>query len=300
MCAASPARRTRPTRYRSASRVASLKRESERGEWTPKSVPAYARSCVRNSARVGGHRAILGHGGRGHDGAVQAVSGGADAESLVGLAHLVRHLCQLLRGRGHLHLAEEPLGGGGLAGETDAEQSAHQAASAVAADQPAGAQPCAVGELDAHPVPVLLDTRHLAAAADLCAELGGALSQQAIGDRLGDAKDVAVCGVQIRRRGFIDSGEAANAAGILLPVCEEPVQQPALVHDLNAARVQAKRADRPARLRVLLQHEHVHAVQPQLAGQHHPRRPAATNDHVEHVKPRSKNSPSGLRLRIAD
>ena len=231
---------------------------------------------------------------------MQAVSGGADAEPLVGLANLVRHLGQLVRRRGHRHLAEEPLGLGGLAGEADTEQSAHEAASAVAADQPARAQPCAVGEFDAHPVLVLLDTGHLAAAADLCAELAGALGQQAIGDRLGDAEDVAVCGIQVRRPGFVDRGEAAGAAGILLLVCEEPVQQPTLVHDLNAARVQAEQADRLARLRVLLQHEHIHVVQPQVAGQHHPRRPAAANDHIEHVKPQSKSSPSGLRLRIAD
>jgi hypothetical protein len=83
---------------------------------------------------------------------------------------------------------------------------------------------------------------------------------QAIGDRLGYAEDVAVCGVQVRRPGFVNRGEAARAAGILLPVCEEPVQQSALVHDLDAARVQAERADRLARLRVLLQHEHVHVV----------------------------------------
>jgi hypothetical protein len=119
-------------------------------------------------------------------------------------------------------------------------------------------------------------------------EFDGAFGQQAVGDRLRDAENVGVGGVQVHRQGFLDPGEAADAAGILLPLCEEPVQQPALVHDLDAARVQAERADRLARLRVLLQHEHVHAVQPQLAGQHHPRRPATANDHVEHVKPQSK------------
>jgi hypothetical protein len=39
-CAASSARNTRPVRYRSASRVASVNRDSQRGEWTPESVPA--------------------------------------------------------------------------------------------------------------------------------------------------------------------------------------------------------------------------------------------------------------------
>ena len=62
---------------------------------------------------------------------------------------------------------------------------------------------------------------------------------------------------------------------------EEPLQQTALVHHLDAAHVQAERADDPGRLRLLLQHEHVHAVQPQLAGQHQAGRSAADNDHVE-------------------
>ncbi|MCY1235969.1 hypothetical protein D9M72_486020 [compost metagenome] len=82
-------------------------------------------------------RTVLGHRRRRNDGPVQAVTGGTDAEPLVGLSHLARHLRELARRRGHLHLAEEPLGSGGLAGEADAEQSAHQAASAVAPDQPA-------------------------------------------------------------------------------------------------------------------------------------------------------------------
>ncbi|MCY1235968.1 hypothetical protein D9M72_486010 [compost metagenome] len=91
-----------------------------------------------------------------------------------------------------------------------------------------------------------------------------------------------MCGVQVRGSGFVDRGEAADT-GILLSVCEEPVQQPALVHDLDAARVQAERADCISWLRVLLQHEHVHLVQSQLAGQHHPGRAAAANNHVEHI-----------------
>ena len=83
-------------------------------------------------------------------------------------------------------------------------------------------------------------------------------------------------------------------------VREEPVQQPALVHHLDAARVQAERADDLARLRLLLQHEHVHAVQPQLAGQHQAGRSAAGNDHVEHVEPQSQKLTSRIaRLRPA-
>ncbi len=211
------------------------------------------------------HRAILGHGRRGDDGSVEAVSSRADAEAPVGLAHLLRHRGQFVGRRGHLDLAEEPLCLGGLAGEVDSDQSPHQASSTVAADQPPRAQQRTVGELDPDPVLVLLDAGHLEATTDLCAEFDGTLLQEAIGDRLGDAEDVRVRGVQVHRPRAGDSGEPADTAGILLPVSEEPVQQPALVHDLDASRVQAERADGPARFSVLLQHEHVHIVEPQLA-----------------------------------
>src|SRR5438477_407425 len=60
MCAASPASSTRPTRKRSASRVASPKRDSQRGECTPRSVPAVAADEVapaqqRSIGQFGGH-----------------------------------------------------------------------------------------------------------------------------------------------------------------------------------------------------------------------------------------------------
>ena len=170
---------------------------------------------------------------------------------------------------------------GGLAGEADAEQLAHRAAAAVAADEVARAQPRAVGQLGGHPVVVLAQPDQFAAAPDLGAELGGVLGQQALGDGLRDAEDVGMRGVQPVRRRLGDAGEEA-ADRVLLAEREEPLQQTALVHHLDAARVQAEPADDPGRLRLLLQHEHVHAVQPQLAGQHHAGRSAAGNDHVNH------------------
>ena len=62
------------------------------------------------------------------------------------------------------------------------------------------------------------------------------------------------------RRGFGDAGEE-SVERVLLPVFEEAVQQPALVHHLDAAHVQTERADDLARLGILLQHEHFYAVQ---------------------------------------
>src|SRR4029077_11554367 len=83
-------------------------------------------------------------------------------------------------------------------------------------------------------------------------------------------------------RRLVDPGEVADATGILLAVCQEPVQQTALIHDLDAARKQAQRADQLARLRILLQHQHVHVVEPELARQHHPGRTAPADDHLRH------------------
>ena len=206
---------------------------------------------------------------------------GPDAEPQLGLADLGRpRRPPSSGGVGHLHLAQQRLDPGGLAGEADAEQLAHRAAAAVAADEVARAQPRAVGQLDGHPVVVLAQPDQLAAAPDLGAELGGVLGQQAVGDGLRDAEDVGVRGVQPVRRRLGDAGEEA-ADRVLLAEREEPLQQTALVHHLDAARVQAERADDLGRLRVLLQHEHVHAVQPQLAGQHHAGRSAAGDDHVD-------------------
>ena len=105
-----------------------------------------------------------------------------------------------------------------------------------------------------------------------------------------------MCGVQPVRRRLADAGEETTDR-VLLAEREEPLQQTALVHHLDAAHVQAERADNSGRLRVLLQHEHVHAVQPQLAGQHQAGRSAAGNDHVNHEDPHSTRLHFGQLLR---
>src|SRR6185437_2818344 len=87
--------------------------------------------------------------------------------------------------------------------------------------------------------------------------------------------------------------------GILLAVGQEPVQQTALIHDLDAARMQAQRADQLARLRILLQHQHVHVVEPQLARQHHSGRTAPADDHLRHENPDSATTYFGGQSQIA-
>ena len=159
-------------------------------------------------------RAVLGHSRGGHADAVRAVPEGHRAEPLLGLADLGHDGVQLLRRNAHLHLAQQRVDPAGLAGELDAEQLAHRAAAAVAADEVPRPQLRAVGQLDGHAVVVLAQPDDLAAAPDLGAELGGALGQQAVGDGLRDAEHVGVRGVELGR-GLGDAGE--EAADRVLP-----------------------------------------------------------------------------------
>jgi len=110
------------------------------------------------------------------------------------------------------------------------------------------------------------------------------LVEQPLGDRLQGGEAVRVRRVQPVRPRLVDAAEE-TADLELLTNREEPVQQPALVHHLDAARVQAAPAGLPGRLGQLLQHDHLHAVQPQLAGQHQAGRSAADHDHVNHEDP---------------
>jgi hypothetical protein len=229
------------------------------------------------------HRTVPGHpGGRHHD-AVHPLTEGRDAEPQLRPADLGHHRGHRLRRCGHLHLAQQRLGAAGLAGERDAEQPAHRAAAAVAADQVPGPQPRAVGQFGGHRVAVLTQPGQRAAAPDLGAQVRGVLGQQAVGDGLRDGENVRVGGVQPLRRGLRDAGEPADR--VLPAERQEPLQQPPPVQHLDAAHVQAERTHVRGRLALLLQHHRVHAVQPQLGGQHQAGRPAAGDDDVDHGNP---------------
>ena len=143
---------------------------------------------------------------------------------------------------------------------------------------------------------VLAQPDHFAAAPDLGAEFGGALGQQALGDGLRDAEDVRVRGVQPVRPRLGDAGEE-TADRELLAEREEPLQQAALVHHLDAARVQAERADCSVGSASFSSTSTSHAVQPQLAGQHQAGRSAAGNDHVNHESSHSTRLNFGPRPR---
>ncbi|GAA2931080.1 hypothetical protein GCM10020221_28640 [Streptomyces thioluteus] len=101
----------------------------------------------------------------------------------------------------------------GLAGETDAEQLAHGAAAAVAPDEEARAQVCAVRQLDGHPVLVLAQPDHFAAAPDLGTEFEGALVEQLLGERLRGGDTVRVGRVQAVRPRLHDAAEETADPG---------------------------------------------------------------------------------------
>ena len=118
---------------------------------------------------------------------------------------------------------------------------------------------------------------------DLDPEFGGVLGEQAVGGDLRDAEDVGMGRVQPVGWRLGDAGKTAHR--ILCAKRKEPLQQTTLVHHFDAAHVQAERAGNSHWRGVLLQHEHVHAVQSQLAGEHQTGRSAAGDDHVDHETP---------------
>jgi hypothetical protein len=105
--------------------------------------------------------------------------------------------------------------------------------------------------------------------------------EQVNDDRLRDAQQIGVRGIQALGRGFVDGGEEA-AGRTLSSVFENALQQSAHRHQLETANMQTDDADERRGLGFLLQDEYPHIVQPQFGGQHRTGRPAPGNDHVEH------------------
>ena len=181
----------------------------------------------------------------------------------------------------HFHLAHQRVGPRGLAGEADAEQFAHRTARAVTADEIARTQLFPVGQLDGHTLVVLLETGHRTTAPDLRTQFDRMFFEQVIDDRLRDAQQIGVRGIQALGRGFGDGGEEA-AGRTLSSAFENAIQQSAHRHQLETADMQTDDADERHGLGFLLQNEYPHIVQPQFGGQHRTGRPAPGDDHVEH------------------
>jgi hypothetical protein len=210
------------------------------------------------------HRSVLGHRGGRYDHPEVPVAQRSEAEPQLGAPHLRdhgRHGLRILRDR---HLAQQGVHPGRLPRESDAEQPADRAPAAVAADDEPALDPGPVGQADDDSPVVLLEPHHLEPAPDLRADLPRMLGEQPVDDGLRDTQHVPVRGVQPigplgERAG--DAGEEA-AEGKPAAVRQEPLQQAALVEDLDAAHMQAQRPDDRCGLDLVVQQQHVHAVQP--------------------------------------
>jgi len=139
-----------------------------------------------------------------------------------------------------------------LAGEADAEQSAHHTAPAVTADEIARTQLFAVGQLDGHTLVVLLETGHRTTAPDLRTHFDRMFFEPVNDDRLRDAQQIGVRGIQALGRGFGDGGEE-TAGRTPSSVFEKALQQSAHCHQLDTANMQTDYADERHGLGFLLQ-----------------------------------------------
>ncbi len=162
-------------------------------------------------------------------------------------------------------------------GELDAGGLADHAASAVAADEVLRAQRRAVRHLHVDAGVVLHEARHLTSAIDRHRQLVDPAGEDALDVVLPQREPVVV------PRGKVadiqrDPGEARDLGGRALR--EEPIGDPALIEDLDRARVQAARARAGEVLAgAPFDEGDIDAGERQLAREHEPRRPRSDDHH---------------------
>jgi hypothetical protein len=160
-------------------------------------------------------------------------------------------------------------------GEVDARELAHEAATAIAADDPSCAQQATVARLDVDAVVILREARHLAPVLDYHADLAHPRVGDALDVLLPQGEAVAVAGWKIAEveRDVREGGDLHRRA-----LGEEAIDDASLVEDLDRARVQPAGAG-TLHLGALatLQNDGLHPGQRQLGRQHHPRRPTTDN-----------------------
>ena len=182
-----------------------------------------------------------------------------------------------LRLSGHLDLGDEVAGRRIRSGERDAGCLADHAATAIASDEVRRPERRAVRQPDVDAGVVPVEAGHLASAQDRHGQLTDPAGQDALDVALPEREPVVVPGrkvadVQAR------PGEPRDLG--LLALRDEAIGDPALVEDLDRARVQPARARADEVLaRASLDDDHVDPRQGQLARQHQPRRAAAGDHH---------------------
>ena len=201
---------------------------------------------------------------------------------------LVLDLAQRVRARGratdaqfrllgHLDLGEEAARGRVPAGEVDAGCLADQAASSVAPDEIPRAKRPAVGQRDVHAGVVLREAGHLGAVVDRHLQLADPAREDALDVLLPQPEPVGMAGGEVAD---VQASPAEPRDLGDLPLGQESIRDPALIEDLDRARLQTAGARSGEGLaRTALDDDDVDARQGQLARQHQPGRASAGDHH---------------------
>jgi len=175
-----------------------------------------------------------------------------------------------------LNLGDQRAGGWVPPGKLDAGRLADKAAPSVAPHEVPRPQPLAVGQFHVDARVILREARHLASAVDQHPQLADPVGQDPLDVVLPEPERVRVAAGEVADV-QLDAGEVHDR--IRRPPRNEPVGDPALVEDLDAAGVQAP-GSRPGQLwtGALLDDGHVGPGQRKLGRQHHSGR-ASPGDH---------------------
>jgi hypothetical protein len=200
----------------------------------------------------------------------------------------VRHL-------GHLDLGDEPARRRIQAGEADAGCLADETLSAIAPDEIIRPQSAPVRQLDGNAAVVLHETGYFASAMDGNAELGDPAGQDALDVVLKQRESVIVAGGKVADV----QGDHVEAHDLSRPpLGEEAIGDPALIQDLEGARMQTASARADEVLAgAPLDNGNIDPRQGELAGQHQPCRTCSGNHHRAsgHRRPTGGN---GARAKV--
>ena len=179
---------------------------------------------------------------------------------------------------GHLGLGDQVALRRIRPGELDAGSLADDAPSSVAADEIPGPQRPAAGQRDVDAGVVLSEACHLGFEIDPHLQLGKPAAHDPLDLVLEDPEEIRMARREVAG---VEQGVAERHRRMGLTLCEKPTGDPALVEDLDRARVDAT-GPRVAELVVgaRLDDRHVDLRQRQLSRQHHSRRTTSGDHHV--------------------
>ena len=190
---------------------------------------------------------------------------------------------------GNLDLGNQVAAGGGPAWELDARRLADGAATAIGADHVVGAQPLVVRKLELDTAVVLAQPGDLVLPVHRHTELQNPRGQDRLEAVLPEGKPVRMA------RGEVTDVEhgGAEACGLSdVADRKKAIRNPALVEDLDRARVDATRpGTQQLSLCSSFDNVHVDAGERKLSGEHHAGRPGTHHCYVGHASPSPRSSP---------